>query len=80
MNLKGEKTRRASTMGQATYAGTATLLGVTAVAILFGVSAQTIRVWADRGRLTAIRDSAGRRLFYRSDVEELRRRMEAGSK
>lgn len=33
------------------------------------VSASTIRLWADTGKLTAIRTAGGVRLFKRSDVE-----------
>jgi len=40
------------------------------VARRLNVSADTVRVWADSGRLPCIRTSAGHRLFMREDVEQ----------
>jgi excisionase family DNA binding protein len=41
-----------------------------------GVSAQTVRHWADRGKLAVMRTGSGQRLFDDADVEHLRRRRE----
>lgn len=38
-----------------------------------GYCAATIRKWADAGELHCIRDSTGRRLFRRSDLEKFKR-------
>ena len=38
---------------------------------LLGITTAGITRLAERGRLTALRDSAGRRLFRRADVERL---------
>ncbi len=40
---------------------------------LLGVSELTVRLWADTGRLKAIRDHAARRLITRESIEQLRR-------
>jgi excisionase family DNA binding protein len=52
------------------------LLAPQDAARLIGVSAQRIRQLHLEGRLPALRDSAGRRLFRRKDVERLRRERE----
>jgi excisionase family DNA binding protein len=44
------------------------LLATSVAARLANVSANTIRIWADLGRLPAIRTSCGQRLFRRADV------------
>lgn len=36
------------------------------------VSAQTVREWADKGKLPTIRTSSGQRIFQRVDVERVR--------
>ena len=41
-----------------------------------GVSAQTVRHWADRGKLAVMRTGSGQRLFDDADVEQLRRKRE----
>jgi len=41
------------------------------VARLLDVSADSVRAWADAGRLKCIRTVAGHRLFRREDVEQL---------
>ena len=38
---------------------------------VLGVSAETVRAWAKRGRIGALRTSHGVRLFDRRDVERL---------
>lgn len=40
---------------------------------MLNVSADTVRAWADSGRLDCIRTSAGHRLFRREQVEEFAR-------
>ena len=45
------------------------LLATSVAARLANVSANTIRIWADLGKLPAIRTSCGQRLFRRADVE-----------
>jgi excisionase family DNA binding protein len=41
------------------------------VARELGVSADTVRDWADAGRLACLRTTAGHRLFLREEVERL---------
>jgi excisionase family DNA binding protein len=43
------------------------------------VSAATIRLWANRGKLTAIRTTGGVRLFKRSEVEAVAQRRKESS-
>ncbi len=46
------------------------LLTISEAARVLGVSAQTVRVWADSGKLPTTRTEAGSmRLFQRNDVE-----------
>ena len=47
------------------------LLPTSIAARLANVSANTIRAWADKGRLPAIRTASGQRLFNRADVLRL---------
>lgn len=51
------------------------VLTATAARIL-GVSSETIRGWANAGRLTVTRTGDGLRLFSRSECERLRRTRE----
>ncbi|MGH7826039.1 MAG: helix-turn-helix domain-containing protein [Candidatus Binatia bacterium] len=46
------------------------------LAIRFGVSAQTIKNWSDKGKFPAIRLSRGRRVFRGVDVEKFARELE----
>ena len=39
-----------------------------------GVAAQTVREWADSGKLPALRTGRGQRIFKRSDVQTLQER------
>jgi len=48
------------------------LLTVSEAARELRVSAQTVRQWADRGKLIAQRTSSGQRIFARDAVEQLR--------
>jgi len=41
------------------------------VAILFRVTSAAVATWARRGRLTEVRDEAGRPRYRRADVEAL---------
>jgi predicted site-specific integrase-resolvase len=54
-----------------------TLLGLTAAARRLSLAIGTVRGYADSGRLPSIRDSAGRRLFFVGDVENLARQRKA---
>ena len=45
------------------------MLTVSETARELGLSAETVREWADRGKLAAIRTAGGMRLFRREDVE-----------
>jgi excisionase family DNA binding protein len=49
----------------------AELLTVSETARALDVAAATIRDWADRGKLPAVRTSSGQRIFHRADVERL---------
>lgn len=46
-------------------------LTLTGAARVTGLSSQTLRMYADSGRVRAVRDAAGRRLLLRDDVERL---------
>lgn len=50
---------------------TTTLLGATGAARILGVSASRVTQLNREGALPAVRDSAGRRLYQRTDVEAL---------
>ena len=50
------------------------------VARLLGVSADTVRAWADHGLLACIRTVAGHRLFFRTEVERFARERSARSR
>jgi excisionase family DNA binding protein len=41
------------------------------------VAAETIRSWADRGRLPAMRTKSGQRIFQRADIERVRQERQA---
>jgi excisionase family DNA binding protein len=43
---------------------------------ILGVSAQSVRAWANRGRLRAMKTANGLRVFARADVEALRASIE----
>jgi predicted site-specific integrase-resolvase len=43
------------------------------VAYLFRVTSSTVAIWARRGRLSEIRDEAGKPRYRRADVEALMR-------
>jgi excisionase family DNA binding protein len=49
------------------------LIGSGEVARVLRVSVDTVRAWADQGRIKSERSAAGRRLFYASDIERLAR-------
>jgi predicted site-specific integrase-resolvase len=44
------------------------------VAYLFRVTSSAVAIWARRGRLTEVRNEAGRPRYRRADVEALMRR------
>lgn len=48
------------------------LLTTSETARELNVSAETIREWADQGKLSVRRTSSGQRIFERSDVERMR--------
>lgn len=52
------------------------LLTVGQVAEILGRHANTVRTYAREGKLTALRDYRGHRLFNPKDVERLRREIE----
>jgi DNA-binding transcriptional MerR regulator len=52
-------------------------LTATAAGAILGISGYGVRSLADRGRLAHTRDSSGRRLYRRSDCEQLKREREA---
>jgi excisionase family DNA binding protein len=58
---------------------TEALLTPSQVARLLEVSSDTVRAWADAGRLACLRTSAGHRLFRRQDVDEFARNRPARS-
>jgi excisionase family DNA binding protein len=49
------------------------ILTVSGAAQALEIPEQTVRWLEKRGKLTAVRDSSGRRLFQRSDVERFAR-------
>lgn len=49
------------------------ILSTSVAARELNVSAQTIRLWERTGKLPARKTTDGRRLFYRSDIEDLKR-------
>lgn len=51
------------------------LIAISVVAALFQVSTNTIRRWADEGKLPSHRTLGGRRRFLRSEVEAKYREM-----
>lgn len=51
---------------------TSEALSVSEAARQLKVSAQTVREWADHGKLPVMRTSSGQRIFLRTDVERLR--------
>lgn len=50
----------------------AEVLSVSEVARKLGVSSQTVRDWADHGKLPAMRTCGGQRIFLERDVEQVR--------
>jgi excisionase family DNA binding protein len=52
-------------------------ISTTEAAHILLVSAETVRQWADTGRLPATRTGSGMRLFDRADVERLARERRA---
>lgn len=55
------------------------LLTATSAGGVLNISGYAVRSLADRGRLACIRDSSGRRLYRRADVEQLKRERAARS-
>jgi excisionase family DNA binding protein len=53
------------------------LLGMSAVCQRLGIHNSTLRRLCERGQVKYLRDSAGRRLFLREDVEALARKRDA---
>lgn len=53
------------------------LMTPTAVAAYCHVAPQTVVLWANKGKLQALRTTTGRRLFLRADVERLKAQREA---
>ena len=49
------------------------ILTVSEAARALEVAGQTVRQWADTGKLAAQRTASGQRLFRKADVERLRR-------
>lgn len=50
----------------------AEVLTVSEAARELNVAAQTVRGWADRGKLPNMRTASGQRIFQRTDVERMR--------
>jgi excisionase family DNA binding protein len=55
--------------------GEGKLLSIGKAAELLGVSVGTLRAWADKGLVQAIRLPSGYRRFTREQIEEMRRQM-----
>lgn len=51
------------------------LLSIGKAAELLGVSVGTLRAWADKGLVHAIRLPSGYRRFTREEIDEMRRQM-----
>lgn len=51
------------------------LISIGKAAELLGVSVGTLRAWADKGLIRAIRLPSGYRRFTREEIEETRRQM-----
>jgi excisionase family DNA binding protein len=51
------------------------LLSIGKAAELLGVSVGTLRAWADKGMVHAIRLPSGYRRFTRGEIDEMRRQM-----
>jgi excisionase family DNA binding protein len=51
------------------------LLSIGKAADLLGVSVGTLRAWADKGLVHAIRLPSGYRRFTRGEIDEMRRQM-----
>jgi excisionase family DNA binding protein len=49
------------------------VMTVSEVARALGISAETVRQWADAGKLPMQKTTAGTRIFQRVDVDKLRR-------
>lgn len=49
------------------------ILSTSTAARELNVAAQTVRLWERLGKLPAVKTTDGRRLFFRSDVEKLKR-------
>jgi excisionase family DNA binding protein len=53
------------------------VLSVSEAARRLKVSAQTVRDWADRGKLPVMRTAGGQRIFQRDDIERARQERQA---
>ena len=49
------------------------ILSTSTAARELSVAAQTVRLWERIGKLPAVKTTDGRRLFFRSDIEKLKR-------
>lgn len=58
----------------------AEVLTVSEAARELDVAAETVRDWADRGKLPAQRTSGGVRIFQRADVERVRTERKAATR
>lgn len=47
------------------------LLPPSEAAELLGISSETLRRWAEDGKIRHVKLPSGRRLFYRADIEDL---------
>ena len=56
------------------------VLTVSEAARMLNVAAQTVREWADRGKLPAQRTGTGQRIFERADIERAQRARHSGGK
>ncbi len=50
------------------------LLSPSVAARELGVAAVTVRLWETQGKIPAIKSTDGRRLFRRSDIDDLKRK------